>query len=85
VIIAKLTDDEVEAIIRACEMAQDEFCINPKMYELWERIIHRFSDGATTDISPPDSLQALKEWLLERESRMVIWPIINDPDRSRRD
>ncbi len=56
-ILAKLSEQEVAAIINACEVAQGELCCGPNFpeanaaWEQWEKIIRRFRDGATADQS----------------------------------
>lgn len=46
----KLTDDELEAIVVACQDAQQELCCGPTFpeanswWERWEQIIQRFKN-----------------------------------------
>lgn len=54
-VLTKLTDDEVAAIIEACEIAQGELCCGngfPEAnaaWERWENVRRRFYDGAVAD------------------------------------
>ena len=54
-VIAKLSDAEIEAIVRACKDAQDELCCGPNFpeanawWERWENLIQRFTVGAVAD------------------------------------
>lgn len=53
--LVKLSDQEVAAIIEACEVAQGELCCGENFPEAnaawaqWEQIIKRLRDGATAD------------------------------------